>query len=156
MAETLFMKLLSVSILPYLYCFLIGSMIYLFWNKIKMVIEGKAIYWLLTYFFFNIIFEVKPTYTPINKELVSNLVLSFTTISLAFTLPKLSRFLKGNDISYGMYIYHMLVINTLISFGYLGDIKYLFITIIITIAISSLSWFLIENKALQLKNKFIK
>ena len=30
----------------------------------------------------------------------------------------------------------------------------LFLTIIITIVISSLSWFLIEKKALQLKNKF--
>jgi peptidoglycan/LPS O-acetylase OafA/YrhL len=49
----------------------------------------------------------------------------------------------------------MLVINSLISFGYLGDVKYLFLTIIITIAISSLSWFLIEKKALQLKNKFL-
>lgn len=155
MPETLLIKLLGVSIVPYLYCFLTGSMMYLFWNKIKKLIEGKALYWLLLYIIFNLIFDIKPSYTPVNLQLISNLLLSIVTISLAYTLPKLSLFLKGNDISYGMYIYHMLVINSLISFGYLGDVKYLFLTIIITIAISSLSWFLIEKKALQLKNKFL-
>jgi peptidoglycan/LPS O-acetylase OafA/YrhL len=155
MPEALLIKLLGVSIVPYLYCFLTGSMMYLFWDKIRKLIEGKALYWLLFYIIFNLIFDIKPSYTPVNLQLISNLLISIVTISLAYTLPKLSLFLKGNDISYGMYIYHMLVINSLISFGYLGDVKYLFLTIIITIAISSLSWFLIEKKALQLKNKFL-
>jgi peptidoglycan/LPS O-acetylase OafA/YrhL len=147
-------KLLGVSIVPYLYCFLTGSMMYLFWDKIKKNIEGKALYWLLFYIIFNLIFDIKPLYTPVNLHLISNLLLSIVTISLAYTLPKISSFLKGNDISYGIYIYHMLVINSLICFGYLGDVKYLFLTVIITIAISLFSWFLIEKKALQYKNKF--
>jgi peptidoglycan/LPS O-acetylase OafA/YrhL len=155
MHETLVIKLSGVSILPYLYCFLTGSMMYLFWDKIKKLIVCKALYWLLFYFSFNFIFNIKPSYLPINLKVISNSLLAILSISLAYTLPKLSLFLKGNDISYGMYIYHMLVINSLISFGYLGDVKYLFLTIIITIAISSLSWFLIEKKALQLKNKFL-
>jgi peptidoglycan/LPS O-acetylase OafA/YrhL len=154
MPDTLIIKLLGVSIVPYLYCFLTGSMMYLFWEKIKKLIEGIALYWLLFYIIFNLIFNIKPSYTPVNLQLISNLLLSIVTISLAYTLPKFSLFLKGNDISYGMYIYHMLVINALIEFGYLGDVKYLFLTIIITTAISSLSWFLIEKKALQYKNKF--
>jgi peptidoglycan/LPS O-acetylase OafA/YrhL len=153
--ETLAIKLLGVSILPYLHSFLTGSMMYLFWDKIKNLVEGKALYWLLIYISVNLIFDIKPSYNPINLQLISNLLLSFVTISLAFTLPKLNMFLKGNDISYGMYIYHMLVINSLISLGYLGDVKFLILTIIITIVMSILSWFLIEKKALQLKNKFL-
>jgi peptidoglycan/LPS O-acetylase OafA/YrhL len=152
--ETVYIKLLAVSILPYFYSFLTGSIIYLFWNKIKNLLENKLIFWLIIYLFFNFIFNTNPSYTPIGFQLISNLLLSILTISFAFSFRNISVFLMGNDISYGMYIYHMLVINSFVSIGYVGEVIYLLMAFMITLFLSILSWFLIEKKALQLKKYF--
>lgn len=149
--ENLITKLADVSLLPYLYCFLAGSIMYLFWDKIRKGIEGKAAYWLIVFIAFCLFTGKYPSYYPHNIQIISNLLLSILTISLAYTLPKLGKLLKGNDISYGMYIYHMLVINSLVAIGYVGNIKYLFLAIALTTIFSCLSWFFVERKALSLK-----
>ena len=142
------------SLLPYLYCFLTGSLIYQYWNFLKRFIEGKALFWLILFFAFCLATDTKPAYYPIGLlQLVSNLILSILTISLAFTLPDFGKILKGNDISYGVYIYHMLVINSLLSLGYVGKFQFLLVTIFITVIISTISWMLVERKALLLKNR---
>jgi len=151
--ESNIVKLWGVSVFPYLYCFLSGAILYLCWPKIRNVIEGKAIYWLLVFLAFSIFTDNSPSYFPNNIQIISNILLSILTISLAYTLPNLGKILKGNDISYGMYIYHMLVINSLIAIGFVGQVKYLLMAITLTIILSSLSWFLIEKKALSLKKK---
>ncbi len=151
--ENLITKLAGVSLLPYLYCFLAGSIMYMFWEKIRNLIEGKALYWLFIFIAFCLFTGKSPSYYPHNIQIISNLLLSILTISLAFTLPKLGKLLKGNDISYGMYIYHMLVINSLVAIGYVGNIKYLFLAIVLTTIFSCLSWFLVERKALSLKKR---
>ena len=151
--ETTMFKLAGVSVFPYLYCFLGGAIIYLYWNRIKTLIEGKAFYWLVAYIVFCLLFNSMPSYYPHNLQIVSNILLSILTISVAYTLPTYGKILKGNDISYGMYIYHMLVINSFVALGYVGNIKYLFFAIVIITIFSWFSWTFIERKALLLKNK---
>lgn len=150
--EVLAIKLAQVSLLPYLYCFLTGSILFLYWNKIKYMIEGKAVFWLIIFALFIWITGISPSYFPNIIEIIANFILSILTISLAFTLPNLSKFLNGNDISYGMYIYHMLIVNSFISLGFIGDLKYLFVVIFITIVLSWLSWIFVEKRSLLLKN----
>ena len=70
---------------------------------------------------------------------------------MAFTLPKLNYLLKGNDISYGLYIYHMPILNVFVTLGLMHEINYLYIVLITAFALALLSWVLIEKKALQLK-----
>lgn len=149
--ETILVKLLGVSILPYLFSFLIGCIIYEYWNKIQFYFKGRALYWLFLFVLFNFIFNTKPSYYPNFSQLISNLLLSIFVISLAFTFPRLEKVLKGNDVSYGIYIYHMLVINTFISINYIKKIEYLILSITLTVILSLLSWFLIEKRAMQFK-----
>jgi peptidoglycan/LPS O-acetylase OafA/YrhL len=155
-SETLLIKLLTVSIFPYLFSFLTGSVIYLYWNKIRNLLIGffPLSFWIIFFIIFNYSFALKPVNNPVNLQLISNLLLSILTISFAFSLPNFSKFLKGNDISYGIYIYHMLVINTFISIGFIGNVKFLVLTFIFTFIISSISWFFVEKKMLAIKNKF--
>ena len=40
------------------------------------------------------------------------------------------------DLSYGIYIYHMTVVNVMIEFGFLGQIYYLFVVLIITLLLA--------------------
>ena len=152
--ENIIDKLVAVSFIPYFSFFLTGVIIYLFWIKIKVIFEGKAIIWLIIYLIYCFSYDLQPSYHPEGFQFLANLLLSILTISAAFTYPKLGKFLKGNDISYGLYIYHMLVINTMIHLGFSKRFEYLLITILITTILSVLSWLLIEKKALSLKNKF--
>lgn len=151
--ETVFVKLSQVNLLPYLYCFLVGTVLYMYWGRIKKFIEGKALYWLIIFLAFCLTTGTHPSYYPKNIQMISNILLGILTISLAYTLPGLGRLLKGNDISYGMYIYHMLVINSMIALGYTGNTIYLFWAIVLTTIVSCLSWFLVERKALALKTR---
>jgi peptidoglycan/LPS O-acetylase OafA/YrhL len=125
----------------------------MYWDKVKKFIEGKAFLWLIIFISFCLAASTHPAYYPKNIQMVSNILLSILTISLAYTLPHLGKVLKGNDISYGMYIYHMLVINTLVSLGYIEETKYLFLAIGLTTALSLISWLFVEKKALALKTR---
>ena len=152
--ESLIDKLVGVSFVPYLNFFLTGVIIYVFWAKIKILFEGKAFIWLIVYLSFCFFCDLKPSYHPSGFQFISNFLLSILTISAAFTYPKIGKFLKGNDISYGLYIYHMLVINSMIHLGFSKRFEHLLIAILITTILSIFSWVLIEKKALSLKNKF--
>lgn len=152
-SENLITKLAEVSLLPYLYCFLTGSFIFLFWSKIRNFIEGRAIYWLVLFILFSFYSGFPPSYFPSNIQLISNFLLSILTISVAYTLPSLGKLLKGNDISYGIYIYHMIVINSFVALGYTIYLKYFLFVVIITTCLSWISWRYIEKPALSLKSK---
>lgn len=159
--ESTIQKISFVSIIPYLFNFLTGSIFYVFWEKLNKFIENKFMLWGLIYITYILIFgellgfglqsyQMFNIFHPITAILLSCLTLSF-----AFSFNNISeKVLKHNDISYGVYIYHMLVVNTLISLGYIGDVKYFILTFAITILLAYLSWRLIEKPSLNLKNRF--
>jgi peptidoglycan/LPS O-acetylase OafA/YrhL len=150
--ENILVKLFGVSIFPYLSYFLIGSILSLKWQYVKRIIEGKAIVWIITFFVFIYIFKVYPEYKPINfYGFIVNILLSICTISFTHSMPRLSNILRGHDISYGIYIYHLLVLNTFVHLGYTKNLTYLILSLVITIALAIFSWTIIEKKALSYK-----
>ncbi|MFA6260096.1 MAG: acyltransferase [Bacteroidia bacterium] len=144
-------KLMGVTIMPYLWCFLTGSFIYHAWDRVKKYLEGKAIYWFIGFNAYVLITGFIPAYWPALSQVVSNLLLSFLTISIAFSYRNMNKILSGNDISYGIYIYHMLVINTFVHLGFIRELSYVFYAIMATTFISFLSWRFIESRALRFK-----
>lgn len=65
-------------------------------------------------------------------------------------------FLKGNDVSYSVYIYHMLVINVMLELGYLGSYWHLMFMVVVVLLLAYLSWRYIEKPALKLKKHSFK
>ena len=61
-----------------------------------------------------------------------------------------AKILKKNDISYGVYIFHMPIINFIIYKYGTGEFQYI-VAIISTIIIGALSWVLIERPSLRMK-----
>src|SRR5690606_22975715 len=154
-------KLSFVSIIPYLFNFLIGSAFYIFWNKLGGLVQNNLYKWALAYATYVLIFDGMfgfnlTSYHITNIfQLISMVILSCLVLSSAFSINTLSeKLLKHNDISYGVYIYHMLVVNTLVTLGFMRDIKYLILTFAITITLAYISWRFIEKPALGLKKKF--
>lgn len=153
-------KLLRVSILPYLYNFLIGVLLFVNFDRLKKYIEGTFFLWILAY----IAFSYWNTYWLDTSDelwksglfqLSNDLLLGLTILSAAYSYKTLSNsLLHGYDISYGVYIYHMLVVNALLSLGGFGSYYSLVLTIVITYSLATFSWVFIEKRSLQLKSKF--
>ena len=156
--NNLYVKLSAMTIFPYLYYFLIGVVLYRNWQKIQQYFLGKFFFWFVGYLMFSLFFSNRLgfdtsshwVHTPIN--IVSDMILAGVVLSTAFTNIKLShKILKGYDISYGMYIYHMLVVNVLVQYDYVGNLFFLILSWIITIILALLSWVFIEKPILKLK-----
>ncbi|MDP9049090.1 MAG: acyltransferase [Bacteroidota bacterium] len=145
-------KLFRYSFIPHFYLFLAGVILQRLNASKWPIIAGKALYWVAFYILF--CYFVPQTTAII--DLASTLILAMFTISLAYTLPGLShKLLKGNDISYGVYIYHGLIINILVQKHYTGDWKYVGIVLPAAIIIALFSWKFVEEPMLRRKKKTI-
>ena len=148
---------LTYSPAPYVWVFLIGAAITYEWERVRAVFVGKAVYWAPLYaalcyadlkLFGNIVIDLLalgPLAIP------RMFVLGCLVISFAYTLPQLSRPLRGIDLSYGIYLYHMLVVFTLRGAG-LVEAAWLWpVVLVAPAAIATLSWFFVERPMLRLK-----
>lgn len=147
-------RLVTVSLVPYLYMFLIGIMLQRNLQSIRRFVVGKGPWWLVAYLVTAYVFHrylgtAVATSTP---QILLMTLLAFATISMAFTAPHVSELLlRGNDISYGTYVYHMIVANLAFELGYRGTTTSWFVVLVITFVIATLSWLLVERPALRLK-----
>jgi peptidoglycan/LPS O-acetylase OafA/YrhL len=168
--ETIIIKLIKTSLFPHLFNFILGSIIYFLWDNIKKYIENKALFWIALYCSYILLFEFilnisNSSYYPNGFGIISKILLSIMIISLAFTGRRLSnKILRGNDISYGIYIYHMPVINIFVHLKtkelpyYYPPPPPIYINVIeigavclIVICLAYISWIHIEKRALALK-----
>ena len=156
--ESIKFKLGGVIVFTYLYNFLFGVIAYIYWKKIRKFVEGKIVYWTLAYLiyisFFGIYLGIDlNSYFIFNFfNFFSNILLAGLVLSVAFSYNYVSnKVLNHNDISYGVYIYHMLVINFIVQRGLIKDEKYFVITFLVTIFFATISWFFIEKRFLKLK-----
>ena len=73
-------------------------------------------------------------------------------VSLAMSVPQLSdRILRHHDVSYGLYLYHMLVINLLVGLAAPSGWASFAAAIIVSLGLAALSWTLIEKPYLTVK-----
>lgn len=158
--ESLIHKLAAVSILPYFYCFMFGVIAYLKWENIKIYFENKFLFWFTIYLiyinFFGNFFGIQLVSYFISTpfHIATNVLLSGLTLSAVFTYKGLSDFLiKENDLSYGIYIYQMLVINYFVQNKFIKSTYFVVLIFLIVISLAMISWKLIEQPVLNLKKK---
>lgn len=153
----LYEKLLNNTVLIYLHFFLTGIAIYKNFDWLLPFLKEKVLIWLVIYVVYILIFKFWLKLYDNNYEISiwgvgANTILSLLTLSFAFSFTDLSKkILHENDISYGIYIYHMPIVNTMVSLGYKGSIWYLIILAVLTSIVAFLSWKLIEQRILKLK-----
>ncbi|MGI2110932.1 acyltransferase family protein [Shewanella frigidimarina] len=149
-------KLYGVSILPYIFLFSIG--IYL-QRKLILCLEffnGKNRYVFMLYLlivFLGYSFDFTVTGNQLNP--ISCILLGVFVINIAyndFLISKLKKF--DLDLSYGIYIYHMIIINFLIHIDIFDSFLNMTLSMLLTISLAFISWHYIEKPALKLKYKF--
>lgn len=154
--DNLYYKLFSVTVIPYLFDFMLGVILQVNFFRIKGLIANKFLIWLLGY----IVWVVFANYWGLrivgnHINPVSVLILAFLVLSFAYTRPDFGTILRGKDFSYGVYIYHMVVFNVLVQCNWVGSYLYLYVGIGSTFILAILSWYFVEKPALKLKNHFI-
>lgn len=152
-AGALWYKLAGVSFVPWFYMFLTGILAQRNFAWLQTRLAGRFLPLLIGYCVL--------TFT-LNRLLgwsVANDLnpLFFGTLALlafaaAFSRPGLSdRLLRRNDISYGVYLYHMPVVNLMLTLGIGGTTSGFVLTIAATLLLALGSWLAVEKPALTLK-----
>jgi peptidoglycan/LPS O-acetylase OafA/YrhL len=152
-----FYKLISTSVFCNLYYFTVGIFFYYNFDYLKKFFENKALFWCGIYLVYILYFALykqsylSPNHYNIYAQL-SIVLLAITTFSLAFTNQSITKkILRKNDISYGIYIYHMPIVNAMIGLNIKGTILKVLISSIIVVNLAILSWVFVEKRILLLK-----
>ncbi|MCJ8273323.1 MAG: acyltransferase [Psychrosphaera sp.] len=151
--QNVWFKLAGVTFLPWLFMFLLGVLFQKNFAFFYRLLAGKAVYMLVIYLltaYLTVTYWGWRMGNGINPLLYVLLVA--TVFSCAYTLPTLShKLFRGNDISYGIYIYHMPIVNFFLYYGYNNGISMQLLAMLICVAMAMTSWVLIEKPAIKLK-----
>lgn len=149
-------KLLHVTLIPHLWMFLLGILLHWNFETLKNWIEGKFLHWFAGYVVFMAalaLFVPERSVPYYLAYLPSRTILAFATLSAAFSVRWLSqRLLGGTDISYGIYIYHSLVINVLVQMGWMTSMVSVAAVYGISLVLALASWHLVEKPSLASKS----
>jgi peptidoglycan/LPS O-acetylase OafA/YrhL len=140
-------SLLEVTVAPYLWMFLVGVSIQRNWSTVRGWLFGRAHWWGLGYLMLCAAARwLRVDTGGNNMSPVYLLPLAGLIVSLAMSAPQLSdRILRHQDVSYGLYLYHMLVIDLLVGLASPSGWGSFAAAIIVSLGLAALSWTLIEK-----------
>lgn len=149
-------KVVWFSLPGNLWMFLFGTLAYRHFSKLRRLVEDKFVFWLLL-----IVLAASLPYTdwPFwalgSRIFCLRFLLAGATIAAAFSWAgKPARLLCRQDYSYGLYLYHAPILNLFLYLGCGGDTRYFAIALGLSLVTASMSWILVEKRALALKGRF--
>ena len=150
--KPLITKLIGVSFFPWFYIFLLGVLAQRNFEFFHAYLAGKFYLIFPLYLVSSYMLSDFGSAFGNNSNPVVVVLLILTVFSFAYSMPALSKkVLRGNDMSYGIYIYHMPVVNLLLYSGLYRKTEYGFVALIACILLAAISWLIIEKPALRLK-----
>jgi peptidoglycan/LPS O-acetylase OafA/YrhL len=152
-AESASAKLFRYSFIPHFSLFLAGVLLQRLQVHTKSWVRGKGLYWLAAYL---VLYYALPKSNALHYSLTTTM-LTIVAIAVAYSRPGFAeRFFRGNDISYGVYIFHGLVLNVIVQEGGGGHLWYVPLVWVITAVIAFGSWKLVEQPVLRRKKSSLK
>lgn len=155
--DSLFAKILSVTTPTYLWFFLIGAFLGAYWRKLAWLFVDRFPLWFavhlavagadaLLYGRLAIDFHDITPLLPLHVVTLAAAVISFV-----YSWRNLGRSLRGLDLSYGTYLYHVPILLTLKFAGMSLGPWWWPAVLGLTLATAAASWLAIERPALRLK-----
>lgn len=147
-------KLSFVFVLSYLYFFIAGVLVYINRKLFIARFRDNALVWIICFIVVCVLldfFQVKyHRYVFNGVSFVMLVLLTGLVFSIAYSNTKLSaKILKGNDISYGVYIYQMPIINLFFHLNFNTTLSQFLFSLCICITMGVLSWFFVEKRMLN-------
>lgn len=150
------LKLVYVSFLPWVYMFMLGCVVAHYSEFRASVGRWLRLRWLVPAYVLSMMTigayedNANNAINPISFALLAGCILRLASIPLP--LPEaMARFIARQDFSYGLYLYHMPVLNLLIFLGWLSARSSLAALFAVTATLAIGSWFVVEKPALRLK-----
>jgi peptidoglycan/LPS O-acetylase OafA/YrhL len=152
-SEGRLIKLLFLTPLPNIHMFMLGVLVQRHYAWVRVALEKRAAYWLVGYL--GLMSMIGPNVGhDLALTLIARVALAGLVFAVAFSWRTLSaRILHGNDLSYGLYLYHMLVLNAFVATGISRSPYATPLLFVIAFGLAYLSWRLVERPALQLKRR---
>lgn len=147
-------KLYRVSFIPWVYMFLTGMLVQRNFNTIASVVTRFPIIITLAAYVITVLIcrDMGLSFYGNNVSPIIFFILTLLVFHFSYFQPKqTNKLLNGNDISYGVYIWHMPIVNQFLYYNYDSNALFVILTITITIILSIFSWKIIEKPALSLK-----
>jgi len=143
----------------YFWIFALGILARLGWSRLSHVFEGKLVIWASVYAIATCaLLGLSGNVTTLNYQSSVGVVafirvtlLAGLVLSAAYSFKSASSLLRGNDLSYSIYLYHMLLIYSLIGVGLTAQSWLWLVVYGGAGVIAAISWFLIERPVLRLK-----
>ena len=132
-------KLANQTVLSYLWMFLFGAFMAEFFDQ---MMETLKRYWWVFISCSTLLMALGVDISA-SYNVLQSMCLSAGWIGFAYSFPKFNVKL---DISYAIYIYHMIVVNAMLTFGQSGSIVHLLIVFVVTCALAYLSTVLVGGK----------
>lgn len=76
-------------------------------------------------------------------------LLMFGVLSAALAAPSWAKLLRGYDISYGLYLYHMLAVNAAVAMGFRGNGEAAAAAVVVSVMMAMASWRFVEAPLLR-------
>lgn len=129
---TIIYKLFQQTIILYFYIFYIGILIYIHRNQIIPLLIKYFYLLLIIYIVYTFNFHLPSVYI----DVIRSFLLCLLTIGFGY---KFNKFKVNLDISFGMYLYHMIFINLFIEAGFQKDLISSFFVILLSIVFAYFS-----------------
>lgn len=146
------------SFVTWLWMFLLGALAQSAFRRLRPLVADQSLAWgglALAVGALSLVFDLPPwLHLPGNQiGLLNALTLGAACLSFAYSWPGLAaRCLRGHDLSYGIYLFHMPIANALIATGIVGLLGAA-ITCAGTLVMAFLSWTCVERRALKHKKR---
>ena len=153
-------RLLVNSPVPFLFQFLVGVLLQRHDGAARRLLTGRVGLWAVLFLvarglvYLGYEFGEAQPPLPLFAIGLANLLLIAPAFAVAFSASPLVRRLRPpEDISYGLYLWHMVVINAIVHWSLASPGVGFGITIVASILLGHLSWTLVESPALARKER---
>jgi peptidoglycan/LPS O-acetylase OafA/YrhL len=153
-------KALGLTPLPWIGIFALGILAQRNFEALLPIVTGRV--WLFLFVFLAVtaataIFPIPPLFAPTGRYMGTANTLALCGLCLAFAFTNRSlanRVLRRNDISYGMYLFHLPIANLLLAMHFSANITALLMLFLI-VPTAMASWFIVEKPALGLRKNVL-
>ena len=118
------LKLYEQTVFNYLYLFLFGAFLA---DKREQLLPFVKNYWYIVSAFAIFFYFIEIDIPWTSYDVIKGLLCGYGLIGFAYTFPKLNIEI---DVSYGLYIYHMTIVNIMITFGFTGKVVHMVVALI--------------------------
>lgn len=146
-------RLFRVSFVPWYYMFLLGVLAQRFHTVLVPLFQERALV-VIALYLSTLAMDRFWWGLPVGNEISAYLVpgMGCAVLAIAYSQPTLSHSILGrNDVSYGVYIHHMPLVNLALWLGFSGSWFAILAVLLLTVGLALVSWRVVEQPWLSRK-----